>query len=387
MKARYRKVIKKIYTYALALSLVLHVFNTGGEGGLKPFYIPAAIACVMTLLYSKKEKTYILVCLFLCNVLVSAFLSSVSSSMSGFVNLLIVILCCYGVSKSQIDDLLHILVVLIPIDLMALLYEAISNPIYRFQGFYNDPNYLCTTLIVFFFLSVLIYYRFDNKILRLIAIANIVMAVVLIIFTLSRTGIACIVLLLIATFANVIKRHIWKGVIVLLIFVIAINHYAVDFIDNQYMLLYERLFEKSDDLGSAGELRSELSKQNLRFIGDNPFYLFWGMGPNATSENNAKQIPGLNQYRKVDNRDHNTWSSCLSEYGLLALVFFFLLVFRIAKYVVKHNRTIYRHVCIATCLVLLIFSLSIWQMTYLPFWWGLFLLSNRELNHVQRYEL
>lgn len=382
MKARYRKVIKKIYAYALALSLVLHVFNMGGEDGLKPFHIPAAIACVMTLLYSKKEKSYILVCLFLCNVLVSAFLSSVSSSMSGFVNLFIVALCCYGVSKTQIDDLLHIIIVLIPIALMALLYEAISNPTYRFRGFYNDPNYLCTTLIVFFFLSILTYYRFDNKILRLIAIANIVMVVVLIIFTLSRTGLACIVLLLIATFANVIKRHIWKGAIVLLISVIAINHYAEDFIDNQYSRLYERLFENSDNLESAGELRSELSKQNLRFMVDNPIYLFWGMGPSATSGDNAKQIPGLNQYRKSEYRDHNTWTSCLSEYGLFALLFFSLLVLRIVKGVVMQNRTIYRHVCIATCLALLIFSLSIWQMTYLPFWWGLFLLGNKQLQEI-----
>ena len=375
-----RPFVAQLFAAVLALSLSLHVFNMGGEEGLKPFHFAAVIASVMTLLYVRKDKQFVLLRLFLICVAFSAIISPVSHTLSGFVNVLIVTLCCYGVSMANVNVLLKWLVFLIPADLMALAYEAVTNPVYRFQGFYNDPNYLCTTLIVFFFLSILAYYRFENLVLRVISIVNIVIIVILVLITLSRTGLACIVLLLAISFASVVKRHLYKGIIILVISACAINHYATDFIDKEYTLLYERLFERSDNLESAGELRSELAKQNIRFIIDNPSYLLFGLGPSATAGDNAKQVPGLIRYRKSRYRDHNSWTSCFSEYGLFAFVLFFLLVFGTVKRVIKMKHSVIKYICIGTCLSIIIFSLSIWQMTYLPFWWGLFLLGNKQLQ-------
>lgn len=377
-----RPLILRLYAAVLALSLSLHVFNMGGEEGLKPFHLAAGIASVMTLLYAHKDKCFKLLYLFLLCVCFSAIVSPVSHTFSGFINVFIVTLCCYGVSTANINELLRWLVFFIPVDLMALSYEAVSNPVYRFQGFYNDPNYLCTTLMIFFFLSILAYYRFENRVLRVISIVNMVDIVFLVLITLSRTGLACIVLLLTISLASVIKRHFYKGMIILAICAFAANHYAPDFIDKEYTLLYERFFERSDNLESAGELRSELSRQNIRFIADNPYYLLFGLGPSATAGNRAKEVPGLAQYRKSHHRDHNSWTSCFSEYGLLAFVFFSLLVFGIVKRVVKLKHGAIKYICIGTCLSVIIFSLSIWQMTYLPFWWGLFLLGNQQLQEI-----
>lgn len=366
----------------LSLSLALHIFNMGGGDGLKPFHFVAILACIYTLFRTKKDTIFNLLCLFLGCVGISAIVSPVSSTTTGFVTILIVMICCYGVSKVQLGPLLKCFTVFIPIDLILLMYEAISSLAYRFQGYYNDPNYLCTTLIVFFFLSILTYFFFDNKFVRLIVILDIVMIVVLILFTLSRTGLACILLLLIIMFSKVIRRHVWKGIIILFISVLAINHYAGDFIDKEYALLYERFFENSDNLESAGDLRSELSKQNLRFISDNPIYLFFGLGPGATSEDNSKQIPGLDHYRKRSSiRDHNTWTSCLSEYGVFALFFFIFIFGNFAKSVMSIQNRYIKKYSMFFFLSLIIFSLSLWQMTYLPFWWGLFLLTNKELQN------
>lgn len=377
-----RPIIVHLFAIALALSLSLHVFNMGGEEGLKPFHFAAGIASVMTLLYAHKDRQFYLLCLFLLCVGISAIISPVSHTFSGFVNVLIVTLCCYGVSTASISVLLKWLVFLIPVDLMALAFEAVTNPVYRFQGFYNDPNYLCTTLIVFFFLSILAYYRFENYVLRVISIVNIVAIVILVLITLSRTGLACIVLLLAISFASVIKRHLYKGIIILVISAFAINHYATDFVDKEYTLLYERLFERSDNLESAGELRSELSIQNILFIIDNPSYLLFGLGPSATAGNNAQEVPGLIQYRKSHHRDHNSWTSCFSEYGFFAFVLFFSLIFNTVKRVVSMKHSVTKYICVGTCLSIIIFSLSIWQMTYLPFWWGLFLLGNKQLQEI-----
>lgn len=377
-----RPFVVHLFAAVLSLSLSLHVFNMGGEEGLKPFHFAAGIGSVMTLLYAQKDKQFYLLCLFLLCVCISAIISPVPHTLSGFINILLVTLCCYGVSTANINIMLKWLVFLIPIDLIALAYEAVTNPVYRFQGFYNDPNYLCTTLIVFFFLSILAYYKFENVVLRVISIVNIAIIVILVLITLSRTGLACITLLLVISFANVIKRHFIKGLIALAILLFAVNHYATDFIDKEYTLLYERLFERSDNLESAGELRSELAKQNIRFIIDNPSYLVFGLGPSATAGDNAKKVPGLTQYRKSHHRDHNSWTSCFSEYGLFAFVLFFLIVFGIAKRVLGMKHSVTKFICVGTCLSIIIFSLSIWQMTYLPFWWGLFLLGNKQLQEI-----
>lgn len=374
-----RSSIDKLYTCVLALSLSLHIFNMGGGDSFKPFYVTALIAALITFLFAPKTYTFRQLVAFLICVLISVIISMAVGVMKDFINLLIILLCCYGVSCINIDSLFKMLMFLIPIDLMALLYEAVTNPIYRFQGFYNDPNYLCTTLIVFFFICLMAYIRYEKKLIRIMILADCVVIVVLIVFTLSRTGLACISLLLLSAFASSIKKHLLKVCFILMISMVALFNYASEFIEQEYDLVYERIFENRDNFESAGELRSELSKQNLRFIADHPLFAFFGLGPSTTGGEVSKQIPGLAQYRKSDLRDHNTWTSCLSEYGLFALFFMSVMIVETVIYIKKENKSSSRYISFVFCFSMIIFSLSIWQMTYLPFWWGIFLLNNKQL--------
>lgn len=351
----------------------------GGGDSFKPFYVTALIAALITFSFAPKTNTFRQLATLLVCVLISAIISMAVGVMKEFVNLLIILLCCYGVSCINIDSLFKLLMYLIPIDLMALLYEAVTNPIYRFQGFYNDPNYLCTTLVVFFYVCLMVYIRYDKKSIRMVVVADCIVIVALIVISLSRTGMACIFLLLLASFASSFKKHFLRVCLLLLILMAALLNFASEYVGQEYDLVYERLFETSDDVGSAKDTRYELSKQNLRFIADHPIYAFFGLGPGTTEGEKSKEIPGLVHYRKDYRRDHNTWTSCLSEYGLLAFFFLLVIVLGTMRQIMKRGKGSSRYISLVFCFSMIIFSLSLWQMTYLPFWWGIFLLNNKQL--------
>ena len=367
------------YSLLLALSLSLHVFNMSGLGEIKLFHITAVLAAFITLFFARKTKTFLFIVCFTICVGISAVLSSAAGAVKGFLDLLIVVFCCYGVSTVRVNDLLRFLLILIPIDLLSLLFDAFSTSFYRFQGFYNDPNYLCTTLLVFFYLSIVSFFRIKSILARTVAVINMAIIPILIIMTLSRTGLLCAFIMLFALLFRLIKKHFLKlAIATILVFSVA-NHFASDFFGAEYSLIYERVFERNDNIENAGRLRSELSIQNLKYIANHPLYLFFGLGPGTTDGVMAKEIPGLDKYRVSHHRDHNTLTSCLSEYGVVALFFFVVIFIRVFKSIRRQRNRPYYHISIAFYFTLIVFSFSIWQMTYLPFWWGVFLLNNKNL--------
>lgn len=374
--------MKELYIICVALSLSLHVFNMGGENLIKPFHIAAVGACIITLLTLRNDRLLKNLCFFIFCIFISTLLSHAENVFSGFINVFIVTFCCVGAAFVDINKVLKYLMIFIPFDLVALLYEATTNPIYRFQGFYDDPNYLCTTLLVFLFLLLISYSIYTKSLIRILIVSEIVVIVFLIFLTISRTGIACCIMLLsILTYA-LLKKHFIKVIVVTVVsFFIAI-HFTSDFWENEYSLLYERVFETNDNVENARNHRFDLSLQNLHYIVDHPQHLFFGLGPSTTDGAVARQIPGMQVYRVSDARDHNSWTSCLSEYGLFALFFFSLLFIDSFRKIIKQKKNTQKYLRLGMIVTLLIFSLSIWQMTYLPFWWGLFFLNNKQMERI-----
>lgn len=375
--------LRLLYNLSLALSLSLHVFNMGGEGGFKPFYIPALVSCVFLFVLSpRKTKLFRLLMLFLLCAFISTVFSTSTTAFPGFLTILIVALSCYGVAYADMDLVLRCMVFLIPFDLVVLIYEAITNSFYRFQGFYNDPNYLCTTLLVMLFLCIVSIKKYEGKVIKITMVASCVIIFILILLSISRTGLACSLLLLLASLWDSIKKHLLKVVICFTLLFMAISYYASDLMEQRWDLFYERVFDTTDNVDSASSHRGELSIQNLRYISDNPQYLFFGLGAGTTSGDGARQISGLTKYRKSESRDHNTWTSSLSEQGLFALLFFSLLFINTFRSVYKIPKGEVKYCSLGLFVVLVLFSFSLWQMSYLPFWWGLFLLNNKKLQSI-----
>ena len=97
--------------------------------------------------------------------------------------------------------------------------------------------------------------------------------------TLSRTGIACCVILLIGGLYKYFKSHKFTVIILLGIglFLFSQSEYMVYF-----DMLQDRIFTKSDNVSSATDLRGQLSRQYVSIILDQPEYLFFGLGVGAT---------------------------------------------------------------------------------------------------------
>lgn len=384
-KGKKTPIIYNVYVICMAIALPLHVFNMGGGEGLKPFHIPAAIACVLSFIFlKKKEKLYKIVIWFLEVALLSSLLSYASSAFSIWLNTFIILTSCVGLAYVESKQVVKYATLLIPIDVVVLYYHSLVEPQYRYQGFYSDPNYLCTTLIVFIFLLLIAYPNTEKITFKAIIIGTLVLSYALILLTLSRTGLLCSLLVLLLASIAAIKKHFLKLVIAALLGVWAIQHYATNFLDNQWDFMYERVFEADDNVEAAGAHRFELSMQNINFIIDNPQYIPFGLGGGTTNGKNASQIPGLSNYRKDGRIDHNTWTSIFSEQGLFCFILFFVIVYMTLKNVWRKENGTNKYLMLGVFLSIVLFSFSVSQKTYLPFWWIIFFLNNKTLINFEK---
>lgn len=379
-----QSVLFRLYIICMAISLPLHVFNMGGGDGLKPFHIPAAIACVLSFIFlKKKEKLYKIVIWFLEVALLSSLLSYASSAFSIWLNTFIILTSCVGLAYVESKQVLKYATLLIPIDVVVLYYHSLVEPQYRYQGFYSDPNYLCTTLIVFIFLLLLVYSNTEKIIAKVVIIGTLVLTYALIFLTLSRTGLICSLLVLLLSSIAAVKKHFFKFVIAAMLGVWALQHYATSFLDNQWDLMYERVFEANDNVEYARAHRFHLSLQNIRFILDHPQYIPFGLGGGTTIGVNASEVPGLAQYRKSPIGDHNTWTSTFSEQGLICFILFSFIIFITFNKVRGNRNGSNRYLLLGVFLSIVLFSFSVSQKTYLPFWWVIFFLNNSSLTKIE----
>lgn len=373
-----------MYVMCVALTLALHIYNLGGSDTLKPFHITAVIAFILSFFVVPfKGKIIKYTAIFVLCSLLSALLSYSDTAIPFWINLVVVLGSCYGLVYIDIKKLLKWLYVLIPIDVVVLLYTAIKGYVYRFQGFYDDPNYLCTTLIVFLLVSLLKFLCTSNKLAKILTIIIIVGIYAIILMTISRTGLICSLLILVFFFLNSLKKNVFKAILVAIVGVFVMVHYAGDFLEEQTGAFSERLFYASDNYESASSFRKDLSLQNIRYIVDNPQYILFGLGGGTTTGEGAKKISGLNSYRMDSHGDHNTWTSTFSEQGLLALFFFFLIIYTTYKNIVSSSSKTDRYLLLAVFFSIILFSFSISQKVYLPFWWLIFFLNNKHLSYLQ----
>ena len=375
-KLKFNRIVSDIYIVAISLSLFLHIFNKAELiPGVKLFYIPVLISALLgSYLFYKKAQLYAFVVVFISFTAISAIVSFSGTAISALINLVLIVLSTYGLRNVEMDRLLKINAYLIPVALIWLFLIYIREPVYRFQGYYNDPNYLSTTLLAFLYMLLLLINRSKSKLLNLLYIIEVFILLLLILFTISRTGIACSLLILIVALLGSIKKHPVIASIIGVVGIVSFSHFFMNVFDEQAYVLEQRL-NNDDNLSSAGNLRMELSLQGVEYVLENPFRWVIGLGLGETEREDA--IP----FRKDFHRDHNTVTSCFTEQGVMAFLFYFLILLKI--WISLHRRRdlqksekLLRQTFF---LVLGLFSLSIWQMTYLPYWWLLFLLDNRKI--------
>lgn len=362
----------------LVASLILHVFNDIEiGGGLKLFHAPAAAAFILSfVLGSKKDRIHTLAIFFIIWSLLGALTSPWDGSFMRAVTLVIIIGSVIGVrSISDKDKLLSWINLALPLPLLALTRHYFTDVWYRYQGFYEDPNYMCTTLIVFLYLILLEFVVVKNKYIKLALISEILIILFLVSTTISRTGLVCTGMVLVLSFWNFFKKNKVQTFLIAIIAIGSVLYSKPELVDSA-ISGYVLREDNSDNINSATSLRREISMRGITFVLTHPLYTLQGIGVGATAHH--EKIEGFIAHSA--HGDHNTITSSMTEQGVVGFVVFLMLLWNILKNQwYRPKGDIRRNISLVVFGSIFLFSLSINDMLYLPYWFLMIYLSKREI--------
>lgn len=378
-----------IYILLITLTLLLHIFNSLQlSESIKFFHLSAGLCLGFSLLFMKKRigKIGKISVAFVIASFFSSAISYYEQSLGVWIKLCIIIGATLFIITVPLRKFVIGINLIIPIALVALLQKYFSGMYYRFQGFYEDPNYMCTTLLVLFFYLQLLWEMCERKFVRVIILVEMVALLFLITTSISRTGLICFSVMAIAFFWDNLKRKKFLTIMGVLGITCLTLCLFPDLVDNALKNYTLRETENNDTLGSASSLRKEISMRGVNFVLENPAYWIQGMGEGATAH--ASAVPGF--HVRTHHGDHNTITGCFSEQGLLGLTLLLSIFFYVFRGLRKQRdprlRKI-RFISTISLLVFIVFSVSINQMVYLPFWFMIFTLSNIAQNEDSTYSL
>jgi len=383
------KFIQEAYILLISASLILHVFNELEiSENLKAFHVPAALACLIVVFFFPKRNNLQLITYGLSAVAVfSSALSPYDGALTRAVSMSIVLIGCSGIVYIQSIRIIKFINWIIPVDI-AILYLHLFSSIgfYRYTGFYNDPNYLCTTLLVFVFVILEYFLKTKRLFIRCFLFAEILLILILAAATLSRTGIVCLLLVLIAYSWELITRYKFIAIVLLLTGAIYMTYDTPELVSTAIEGFNNREDEHGN-LSRASKLRFIIAMKGINYVATHPWYWLQGLGLGATGH-----LDCFDGYVGETNLlDHNTITSTFSETGIIGFVLMINLFIITIKQNLKKSNTnsTDRLLRVVGSFSLLIFCLSINQLTYLPFWWMMYLLNNRTFinENTEHYRL
>lgn len=378
-----------IYALLITLTLLLHVFNNLQlNESIKFFHLGAGLSLFYALFFLRRRigKIGKIALAFVTTSFFSCILSPYEQSLSVWIKLCIIIGATLFVITIPIRRLVIGVNIIIPIALIALVKEYFLGVYYRYQGFYEDPNYMCTTLLVLFFYLQLLWEMYRIKIVRIGVLFEMLVLLFLVSTSISRTGLVCFSVMAIGFFWDNFLKNKSLAIIGALSIACLTIYFAPKLVEQALENYTMRETENSDTLGHASDLRKEISMRGVNFVLTHPVYCILGMGEGTTSH--AYSVPGF--HVRTHHGDHNTITCCFAEQGLVGFLLMMMLYYNIYKRIRgKRGPRLKKIKLISTVslFIFIIFSMSINQMVYLPFWFMIFTLSNIAQNEDSAYSL
>ena len=353
---------KYILIILYSLLLPLHIVNSLTIlGGIKLFFIPVALLAVYNVLHIRTYlRDKILLYLFVIGLLailpVIFFQSSIRSLFVYFAVLLSLIGLPYIEKKP-------VYLITVPLFIIANVFsyrysDWIGFP-YRYQGLYNDPNYMVISQIVGIYVSIKAIGAYKNIFVRIVAVISILVSLYIILLTQSRGGILALILFLLVYLPNFIMKH-KRLAFLLLVVLIGGSYYSYKRFKAPIERVTVRFFGDNDSDVTAATSRMDQIRKAIHGIEAQPFFLLIGAGLSSSG--------GDDPVFEEEHRIHNTPMSVLYENGIFSLILFF-----IAYY--KNTKNLFKRDMLSCAMILALFlqSLTIWTITYLPFWLGFIL--------------
>ena len=360
MKSR---IVYIVCSLLYALLLPFHMLNSMEvAGGIKLWYLPVAclaivgLFCLGELWKSLSLRLYgAFVFLAFTSVLIGG-----SSAFVNCVNLSLIFLALLPLAS--FDKTLFYK--LTPFFFMGAIYLSFTHANWesvnwRFQGMYNDPNYLVTSLIVGIYLCVQAFSE-GKIVIKVISVIAILYALYTIMVTQSRGG--TIALLTFAFFVAIKSYRASKGwtmavVVLLLIFSTSIMARYAQNIENIAMRFSG---ERAGDRNGAMSRFKEMDA-GKDVIENHPWVLITGAGYGITGS--AKNMLELPYRYNSEHRIHNTPFAVIFEQGIFAFILFVVMVYLAMKKNWKKD-----WIKFGLLLAVGLQSMTIWLISYLPFW-------------------
>lgn len=244
----------------------------------------------------------------------------------------------------------------------------------RYGGFYGDPNFLAIALNFLITICYLGHKLTGNILIKIVSVISIIGAIPLVLFGVSRAGIAGLTLVLFFIMRDLYKGRpkIFSLVLIILLFsmrpIISQFGETFDFISTRFSN------ETESDAGGA-YARVEVMRGVLKVFCNRPEYIPFGIGPGNT-------MAKIQEYRLFGydfaGAVHNTFFLVLYEMGL-----FCMLLYTWLYYVALRNLFQYKSYLLFGLLLSTAFCLATLPgIPFMPAWVLLFFLLNpRIINY------
>ena len=385
-KVLHQLIQRKLYYLLLALFFVVYCLNSVTLQGVKIFYLLVPFLFPYYILIVKKRRNTLVTLMdtFIIFSVISLLFNTDHASFRPVFVLFCITAVLYPMFhlKDVLMDLVEWIVLLTPALILLWYILYFSTTPYRFSGFFNDPNYFSQTLNLLIFLNVIPFcYRQRLKLnvfYIYLGIINAFLLVPLFVFTSSRSGFLAFFVLIFCVLLHeyvLLHNNVYRKLKVLLLscFVLAISGYTTFkyFPDQANHILRRFRAESQSDKSSAYRRVREI-EVGLSVFSKSIDTVFFGIG--LSSSRNLDWFGDFFFGEDIrENRIHNTFLSVLVENGIIGFCLYITIISRIFMFLLSQKSEV---ILLGTFLSQLVSSLFIYNITFMPFWLGLFFVYN-----------
>ncbi len=346
------------------------------EGLGKLFYVP----CLTALLFSvfKRHKIDRVDRLIILLIILSILSSIINPPSGGSPLTWALTRFCFGIlcfwNIRNVSPVLFVRVLALVSPLIVFTHYLLTNPfaygLYRYAGFYGDPNYLAMGLNFIIVIEYLNWKWFHSVFSRILSLVTIIGAIPLILVGVSRGGVIGLVFILLFIAWDLFRNSKKRFALLVLAAILLASPIAARF-SSQFSDIETRFDRNSDSDARSADSRILEIQSVVNVFSSHPVLILFGVGLG----NNMRAAEMYPEDYIDKFQVHNTFFKLLFEQGIFAFIVFCILMFKQFMFTLKNKQKIYLGLYMGA----LVTTMTLGCITFMPFWIVFFFLWNRGL--------